>query len=516
MKRNLIAKICLSLALTFTSAAMVPAPVSAAVPQTVAASEIGLATSGARVVFISEKKTARGISYTEVLGEILPASDKGTPIHFQVNLPEKWNGKMVQFGGGGFNGVLVTADGHAPGEAEAEPTPLEQGYATYGSDSGHVGELWDASFAQNEEALRNFAHEQLKKTHDTALRIITEFYGKSPRKSYFIGGSNGGREALQAAQRYGTDYDGIISLYPVLNWIPKGIADNRNANALLADGGKGWMSAEDFKKVHDTWLSMTDELDGLADGLVQNYAAAEKMTPEILKALEKDLTPEQMEILTLFLSPMHFEYPLANDFRTMPGFSLGQELRDDILNQFGSRAGVRDGEMALSSNGSLGWQSFRRGDVDMEHFDYRKHKDVLQASSALLDATNPDLSAFRAHGGKLLILHGTTDQLVTVKGSIQYYEKLKDVFGEEELDKFVKFYLVPGFGHSMGGVFMMGRNLLADLDQWADGGKEPDVLTVVDQNEKTFGRKQFLAPWPYYSRYRGGDPQDADSFVKAK
>ena len=285
---------------------------------------------------------------------------------------------------------------------------------------------------------------------------------------------------------------------------------------LLADHGAGWLSAADFQLIRQTYLDAADELDGLKDGLVRNYAAAQAKTPEVLAVLDTKLLPAKMKVLRTFIAPQDFEYPFANGLRQMPGYVLGEDLRDSMLNQFGTMPGKRDGEMALSSNGTMGWQSFGRADGNMEHFDYRLHREALQESSRWLDATNLDLNEFKFHGGKLILLHGTNDQLVTVKGSIQYYEGLQKRFGQQELDRFVRFYLVPGYGHGMGDNFTMGRNMIADIDRWVTRGQAPEDIAVVDQNKVSHKRMQILMPYPYYAQYKGGDPQKAESFRRAK
>ena len=131
-------------------------------------------------------------------------------ITFNVALPTKWNLKAIQVGGGGFNGSVPAVD---TASASGIQSPLARGYAVLASDSGHTNAkmpqtLW------NTEALKNFGREQLKKTHDAAFFIIKTFYAAAPTRSYFMGGSQGGGEALDCAQFYPQDYDGVIAGYP--------------------------------------------------------------------------------------------------------------------------------------------------------------------------------------------------------------------------------------------------------------------------------------------------------------
>ncbi|WIW71950.1 tannase/feruloyl esterase family alpha/beta hydrolase [Anaerosinus gibii] len=132
----------------------------------------------------------------------------------------------------------------------------------------------------------------------------------------------------------------------------------------------------------------------------------------------------------------------------------------------------------------------------------------------LLDTTNPDISAFRKNGGKLIILHGTADRVLALSGTIDYYNKFVEKFGQRPLNNFVKFYIVPGYGHGKESVFTMGRNVLQDLDHWVVSKEEPGNLVVTDQNEKTKGRALPLQVYPGYPRYSGnGNVNSAAIYV---
>src|SRR5204862_145914 len=126
-----------------------------------------------------------------------------------------WNNRVLHMGGGGFDGTLVTGLGGASNQIPTSPTPLALGYVTLGSDSGHeTAGGFDGRFALNAESFANFGRLQIKKTHDVAMALVHKRYGTPPKHSYFIGGSQGGHEALIAALFYPADYDGIVSHYP--------------------------------------------------------------------------------------------------------------------------------------------------------------------------------------------------------------------------------------------------------------------------------------------------------------
>ena len=192
---------------------------------TIPAASIGMATTGA-IVTSTQIVPAAGAGvaavgeYCKVLGEINPVDATAPKIKFQVNLPSIWNSKAMMFGGGGYNGTIATGVGNVPAGPADQPAPLARGYATFGSDSGHQANAngsRDGTFGANDEALKNFSADALKKTRDAAMAIIRARYASAVQKTYFAGGSTGGREALIAVQNWPQDFDGAIALYPAWN-----------------------------------------------------------------------------------------------------------------------------------------------------------------------------------------------------------------------------------------------------------------------------------------------------------
>ena len=175
--------------------------------------------------------------YCRVLGRIAPVDPKAPPILFQVNLPMAWNGRSVQYGGGGFNGVLITGLGLLPAAPYQQAAPLAQGYVTVGTDSGHQNQPGQPpqAFALNDEALVNFAHASYKKVRDVSVELMQRAYARAPEKLYFVGSSEGGREGLTMAQRYPADFDGIFSRVPVINWTALQFAGTRNGLNSMGD-----------------------------------------------------------------------------------------------------------------------------------------------------------------------------------------------------------------------------------------------------------------------------------------
>ena len=268
--------------------------------------------------------------FCKVLGQIAPTDPNAPPIKFQVNLPLEWNGRSLQYGGGGFNGVLITGLGLVPAAPYDRPSPLAQGYVTVGTDSGHQNQPNQPpqAFALNDEALVNFAHASYKKVRDVAVELMQRAYGRGPQKLYFVGSSEGGREGLTMAQRYPSDFDGIFSRVPVINWTLLQFAGTRNGGATFGDG---WLRAPQVKLVHDAVLAACDAADGLADGVVSDAAGC-KQRFDVTKLRcaagatgDACLSDAQVKAVQTLHSPYRSPFALANGVSEYPGYPLGGE-----------------------------------------------------------------------------------------------------------------------------------------------------------------------------------------------
>lgn len=248
-----------------------PAGCAALAGTAVEATMIGIASGTARVdsaVFTAAAALAvaeRGPSpaaaitpaapdYCKVLGHVEPLDPSAPAIRFEVNLPLRWNGRSVQYGGGGFNGVLITGLSLVPAALYDQPSPLARGYVTVGTDSGHQNQPGQPpqAFALNDEALLNFAHAAYKKVGDVSVALMQRAYGRAPEKRYFVGSSEGGREGLTMAQRYPADFDGIFSRVPVIHWTGLQHAGLRDGLASMDDA---WLRPEQVQTVHDAVLA---------------------------------------------------------------------------------------------------------------------------------------------------------------------------------------------------------------------------------------------------------------------
>src|SRR5882757_8742389 len=266
-------------------------------------------------------------AFCKVLGHIEPTDTNAPPIKFEVNLPVEWNGRSVQYGGGGFNGTLITGLGLPPAYPFDKPSPLARGFVTYGTDSGHESKPGEPPqvFALNDEAFENFAYRSYKKVRDAAVALMVRAYGKSPQKIYFMGSSEGGREALTMAQRYPDDFDGIFARVPVINWVGLQHAGMRSG---LVTMGEGWIRPTQVKLVADAVLKACDKADGADDSLVEDAVGCKaKFRVEALRCSEgmtgdACLTEAQVKAVETRLSSYRFPFTLANGLDDYPGWGV--------------------------------------------------------------------------------------------------------------------------------------------------------------------------------------------------
>lgn len=469
--------------------------------------------------------------HCRVIGRIASVDPKAEPIRFQVNLPTQWNGRSVQFGGGGFNGVLINALGLVPGAPYGQPGPLAQGYVTVGTDSGHETKPNQSpmAFALNDEMLVNFAHAAYPKVRNVSVELMKRAYGRAPQKLYFVGSSEGGREGLTMAQRYPAAFDGIFSRVPVIHWTGLQFTGARNGMALM-DGG--WLNPTQVRRVHEATLAACDALDGLADRVVSNPSAClQRFDPASLRCAsgasgDECLTEAQVRAVRTLRTPFDFPYPLSHGLTRYPGWGIGGE---DTPAQ-GPTGGWRSwwtGNGAPSvppapppasgiawfyGAGALQYFYARDPQADPRRITPESVAPRVREVSALMDSTNPDLSAFHARGGKLIVLEYLSDYAQSPYAGIQYVESVQRTMGEGRSREFLRLYTAPGVDHVGTGAPAL-VDILGPLAAWVERGQAPTDLRLAEQAVLAphfpQSRTRPLCEWPQWPRYKGSGPADS-------
>ena len=536
-----------------------PPPVQAAQPlgcaqlagTTIPSSSIALPTGGAMVTAatVSAASGTGAAALPErcvVTASIAPVDPAAPPILMKVVLPTVWNSKALMMGGGGFDGSIPNVEGNVPAGPIDQLTPVGRGYATFASDSGHQANALgsqDGRWGANDEAVRNFGGDALKKTHDVALYLIRLRYAAgAPVKSYFAGGSTGGREALASIQRWPADWDGAIAWYPAWNDASALLYAVRLTRALAQPGAYPNPAKRNLLK--QAALQACDGLDGAADGIIGNQPRCNAIFDPATAVYngvalrcaggadtgDTCLSDAQITALRVYTTPARFNFPLASGETGYPGFNV-----------YGSDLGITANATALTPTIvflGLGtsqptnpmpttapyasllvdqWvkysvtrdPSFNTLTLDPEN--PGPYASRISQLSAQLD-TSTDLSAFRARGGKLLLAHGTSDVLVSTQATELYYQRLQSQFGATSVDGFVRYYEVPGYGHGVGSAFNAAWDSLTALEQWSERSVAPTAQVVTDSFVVP-GRTRPLCDYPKWPQYRGtGSLNAAASF----
>ncbi|BEP64803.1 tannase/feruloyl esterase family alpha/beta hydrolase (plasmid) [Variovorax sp. V213] len=481
--------------------------------------------------------------FCKVSGTIASRDPAAQAIHFQLNLPTRWNGKALQYGGGGFNGVLVTGLTPLRDAAPDDPLPIARGYATFGQDSGHQASAFPAgepgAFALNDEMLENFAFASYKKVKDAAVDIMRAYYARQPQRMYYFGGSEGGREGLTMAQRFPADYDGIVSVVPVINWTGLFHAFVRNQVPQHED----WLQAEKTALIAKATADACDALDGLADGVVNNYMGCQARVdlqplrcPGGGDAGVHCLSDAELRLMRGIHSPYVFPFPIANGLTAYPPWLYGHEDSLDgpsALNMVRWVSGTaapaappdaaRNATQWIYGSNWIRYAIARDRNHDVRGYRPEDFRDRVQKTSALMDATNPDLSAFFARGGKLILRENAADRAQSALMGIQYHEAVVARLGAAAAERSVRLYVSPGSTHSGNSRAVAGGpavptmvDLLDPLDRWVNAGDPPAnaLVQVVKAPLPPFAAQASrpMCRHPGYPHYIGGDRAQASSY----
>ena len=488
----------------------------------------------------AEIATLGSASYCKILGALAPVDPKSYPINFQINLPLAWNGRAVQYGGGGYNGILITGLDPLRDQPLDLPPPVGRGYMTFGTDSGHQNASLPEimAFALNDEALVNFAYASYKKVRDVALRIASDFYGRKPERLYYFGGSEGGREGLTMAQRFPADYDGIVSTVPVINWVALQIAGNQKG--ILQQNG-GWLNGAKLTLLRKVVVTACDADDGLADGIISRYSdctrkfdAKSLRCPDGKDAGDTCLSDKQIAATEALHSPFNLGFAVKNGLRAYPAYNYGHEdqpgaMQDWVTGpkaaEFPLPAPEQQGRIWYYGSGAVRYFFVRDAKYNSLQFSPAPYRKRILEISTLMDSTHPDLSRFKSYGHKLIIKENAHDYAQSANAGIDYFQSVVARMSAKSVEQFARLYVTPGVNHAGAGVsgtdgtqVPRAVDLLGVLDDWVTNNKAPDTLAQIAQAPAAPFATVSSRPmcrYPGYPHYRGGTAAEASSFVCA-
>jgi len=434
-------------------------------------------------------------AFCRVTAILKPTSD--SDIHVEVWLPMAgWNRKLQSVGNGGWAGVIAWP---ALGAA------LAQGYAAAATDTGHVAN--NARFAPGHpEKLVDYGYRAVHEMTVTAKAVVAAYYESGAALAYWNGCSTGGRQGLMEALRYPADYDGIIAGAPVNYRTHQLIGELWIAKAVHRDTAH-YIPPEKYAAIHQAALAACDARDGLKDGLIDNPTTC-RFDPKVIECKSGDspscLTPPQVEAARQIYSPSANPRTKAEIF---PALQPGSEL------SWGGLAGPQPVFEAVDF-----FQYVVKNDPAWDFHTLNFDGDVALADRAAADLFNvidPDLKPFFDRGGKLLLYHGWSDQLVAPLNSINYYQSVIRTLGTGQGDASpIRLFMMPGMTHCQGGEGPNTFDRMSVIEQWVEHKQPPARIVASHATNGTVDRTRPLCPYPQVARYTGtGSIDDAANFV---
>lgn len=470
-------------------------------------------------------------------------------IGFEMRLPKDWSGRYLYQGNGGTDGVVSSAVGGFSGGGPLK-NGLQQGFAVISSDAGH-NNAQNPLFGIDPQARLDYGYQAVASLTPMAKALVKAAYGRGPDRSYFGGSSNGGRHTMVAAARYAKDYDGFLAVSPGFNLPKAAVAQLYGAqqwNKVATSTGtapnfdlESALPKTERSVVSVAILSKCDALDGVVDGLVQDVEACRTA------------------------------FNLATDVPTCAGARDGTCLtaaQKVVMADVFAGAKNSKGEALYSRFPfdagivQTGWADWKfrnsvrggRDPVAVAHifavppvttalantldyaltfnFDTDAPKifatNSLYTESAMSFMTPPDatnLDALRNRGAKMLVFHGTSDGVFSVDDTANWYDQLDKRLGGTAKEA-VRFFRVPGMGHSRGGPSTDQFDGLSALVDWVEKGIAPESVVASARGAGNAGgvnadvpsdwaanRTRPLCPYPLVARYKSGDKELAASFA---
>ncbi|MGE0314024.1 MAG: tannase/feruloyl esterase family alpha/beta hydrolase [Lautropia sp.] len=454
-----------------------------------------------------------------VFGERTGVDGARYATHFELRLPDAWNGRFQFMGGGGTDGSVKPAYGF---DRNGSKPALADGYAVVSSDFGHqASDPRDASFGLDPEARIDWGYRAIEAVTTRAKSVIGTYYGRAPSRSYFAGCSGGGRQALVASQRFADAFDGIVAGAPILEQHVAQIGSMQILQAFTAiaprdDAGRPILSRAfsdaDLSLLATDVAKRCDGLDGLVDGIVDDYRAC-RYSPRALQCEgEKTascLAAPQVQALTSVLAGptdsrgkrLYEPYPIDIAVGQWRGAMLGT-----------SNTPTPNARRATNTSIRFVFMTPPAPDFDYLAFDFDRDPPRLAASAPVTASNGTDYTGFKARGAKAIVYMGIGDALLNANGTLRWYERLAEANGGlAATQAFARYFHVPGMGHCGGGPSLDQFDPFGALVAWVENGQAPDALMA---SGRAFpGRTRPLCAYPKQTRHVGaGSIDDAANF----
>ncbi len=418
--------------------------------------------------------------YCHVTGQILPE------VRFELSLPASWNSRFYMFGNGGYAGETLSTQGRV----NTRNTALKARFAVAQTNTGHdaANEPF-GTFAVNRQKLLDYAFRAVHVTAETSKKIIREYYGAAPARSYFDGCSTGGRQGLISAQRFPDDFDGIVVGAPVLNFT--GTMTNYVSMVRALEAAP--IPLEKLKIIAERVYAKCDGADGLVDGLIDDPRRCDFDPAKELPVCVNDVdgkdcfTAAQVRALNVV-----YRGAESGGKRIFWGQPVGAEI--------GAPAQSVWANWIISPSPTGRTISYNFAESFFRYLAFPKPD------------PNYDFKSFN-RGGKIVMYFGWADTALNPLMGVDYYEKVSARFGPSTTD-FFRLFMVPGMAHCRGGVGTDQCDFLTALVEWVEKGVAPNRIVASQSRDGKLIRTRPLCPYPQVAKYKGaGNPDDAQSFV---
>ena len=426
-------------------------------------------------------------------------------IGFELLLPQSWNGRLLMSGGGGFVGSI---------QNELIPY-VNSGYATVGTNTGHVGSPITAEWALNNmERQVNFGRLAVHRTAVVSKSIINSFYCADVRYSYFLGCSRGGGQAMVEAQLYPDDFNGIVAGAPAFNWPAIGAKFIQECQYIYPnpkDLTKPVITTDNLKLLQEHVLRQCDKLDGLSDKIINDPRDC-KFDFSKLPLCPNDkegpdcFTKQQLSAIKTIYGPM-----LIDSQMVYPGFPFGLEA------EAGGWADWITGSKQMPSlhyffgTNMFKFLVYNNPSWDYTRYDFKNFFNETRYASSYLDATQTDYGEFKKRNGKMIIYHGWNDPALSAYATIQHYEEAMKK--DKDLQSYIRLFLMPGVLHCGGGTGPDNIDWVKLIQEWTENSKVPERVVLSKMEKGTAVMTRPVYPYPKVTIYNGkGESTDEKSF----